>query len=60
MSSKINIVIEELNVLTRICEKCGEYEYLDLLFDNIQEWIEEGYDILSLHDLEIIIDETNK
>ena len=51
MSSKISIAVEELSVLIRICEKYGKDEYLNLLYEKIQEWIDKGYDELSLEDL---------
>ena len=51
ISSKIKITSKELNVLIKICERCGKYEYLNLLYENIQEWIDKGYDELSLEDL---------
>ena len=60
MSSKINIAIEELSLVIRICEKCEKYEYLDALYDNIQEWIDEGYDILTLQDLEVFINDYSR
>ena len=47
MGSKINIACKELNVLIKNCERCGKYEYLNLLYENIQEWIDKGYDELS-------------
>lgn len=60
MSSKINIAIEELSQVTIICEKCEKCEYLDELYDNIQEWIDKGYDILTLQDLEVFINDYSR
>lgn len=60
MSSKISNAIEDLNELVKICEECKKYEYLNLLYDDIQEWIDKGYDELSLEDLKRYLNENNK
>lgn len=35
MNSKINIAVEELSVVIKICEKCGEDEYLELFEEDM-------------------------
>lgn len=42
-------LLEIVNVLDNYCD---EDEYLEILYDNIQKWINESLEVLSPYDLE--------
>lgn len=42
-------LLKIVNVLDRYCD---EDEYLEILYDNIQTWINESQEVLSQYDLE--------
>lgn len=44
-----NDLLKVVNVLN---ENCDEEEYLEILYDNIQKWINESQEVLSQYDLE--------
>lgn len=54
--AKVHLLSKELcDIVTTICQNSNitEDEYIELLFDSLDEWINEGYTILSQYDLEV-------
>lgn len=53
--AKVHFLCKELcDIVISICQNSNitEGEYVELLFNQINDWIDEGYDILSQYDLE--------
>lgn len=49
-------LLKIVNVLDRYCD---EDEYLEILYDNIQTWINESQEVLSQYDLEEMEEDQN-
>lgn len=53
--AKVHLLCKELcDIVISICQNSNitEDEYVELLFNQINDWIDEGYNILSQYDLE--------
>lgn len=51
--AQIYLVCAELSqIVETLTLNCDEDEYIELLFESLSEWIEDGYKILSQYDLE--------
>lgn len=58
--AKVHLLCKELcDIVISICQNSNitEDEYVELLFNQINDWIDEGYNILSRHDIEVEEDE---
>lgn len=58
--AKVHLLCKELcDIVISICQNSNiaEDEYVELLFNQINDWIDEGYSILSQYDLEVEEDE---
>lgn len=58
--AKVHLLCKELcDIVISICQNSNiaEDEYVELLFNQINDWIDEGYNILSRYDIEVEEDE---
>ena len=52
--AQIYLVCAELSqIVEALTLNCDEDDYIELLFESLSEWIEDGYKILSQYDLEV-------